>query len=198
MTEKEKMLKGEIYDSGDSELVSLRAKCHRLCQAYNALADTDRENRNNILKEMGIKMGKGSYLQGPIYIDYGCFTSIGERTYVNFNLTILDTCEVKIGNDVFIGSGVSLLTPLHPMEYKERNYYINEESKWKNKEYGAPIIIKDNCWICSNVSILPGVTIGEGSVIGAGSVVTHDIPDNCFAAGNPCKVIKQINNQSEK
>ena len=185
MSEKEKMLKGDYYNSGDPELVAMRNKCHKLCQEYNALPDTDREGRLSILKEMGINMGKGTYLQGPIYIDYGCFTSIGDNTYVNFNLTILDTCPVKIGKNVFIGSGVSFLTPLHPLEYKERNVHQNSDGKWTCKEYGAPVTVKDNCWICSNVSILPGVTIGEGSVIGAGSIVTHDIPPNSFAAGNP-------------
>ena len=195
MNEQEKMLKGEYYDSNDPLLVSIRKKCHRLCQEYNACPDTDREKRNSILKEMGIKLGQHAYLQGPIYFDYGCFISIGDFSYANFNLTILDTCPVTIGNNVFMGTGVSIVTPLHPMEYKERNVYKNEEGKYTDKEYGAPITIKDNCWIASNVTICPGVTIGEGSVIGAGSVVTRDIPPNSFAAGNPCRVIREINNK---
>ena len=195
MSELEKMLKGELYDSTDEELVSLRTKCHKLCQLYNQTPDTDKEARSSLLKEMGIELGKNVYLQGPIYFDYGCHISIGDNTYANFNFTILDTCKVSIGKNVFIGPGVSLLTPLHPMRYKERNVYQNDDESCHNQEYGAPIKIKDNCWIASNVSILPGVTIGEGSVIGAGSIVTHDIPDNVFAAGNPCKVIKNIDNK---
>ena len=195
MSELEKMLKGELYDSSDPLLVSLRTKCHKLCQEYNLTPDIDKNKREALLKEMGLKMGKNVYLQGPIYLDYGCHISIGDNTYANFNLTILDTCRVTIGNNVFIGPGVNILTPLHPMKYKERNIYQNEDGSFHDQEYGAPITIKDNCWIASNVSILPGVTIGEGSVIGAGSVVTKDIPPNSFAAGNPCRVIKEIDNK---
>ena len=195
MNEVDKMLNGDFYDSNDPTLVELRKKCHRLCQEYNLTPDTDKEKRNAILKEMGIKLGKGTYLQGPIYFDYGCFISIGERTYANFNLTILDTCPVTIGNDVFFGPGVSIVTPLHPLPYKERNYHQDENGKWIGKEYGAPIVIEDNCWISTNVTICPGVRIGSGSVIGAGAVVTRDIPSNSLAVGNPCKVIKSIDNK---
>ena len=188
------MINGELYDSSDSFLVELRSKCHRLCQKYNASLDSDKELREAILKEMGVKLGKNVYLQGPIYFDYGINITIGDNSYANFNFTILDTCQVTIGKNVFIGPGVSVLTPLHPLRYKERNMFVNKDGSIHDQEYGAPIEIKDNCWIASNVSILPGVTIGEGCVIGAGSVVTHDIPDNSLAVGNPCKVIKQIDN----
>ena len=196
MSEEEKMLKGMIYDSGDKHLVELRDKCHRLCREYNALDDAD-PRRKEILKELGFT--EKIYLQGPIYFDYGCFTHIGKNTYANFNLTVLDTCPVNIGRDVFIGTGVSLVTPLHPMHYLDRNIYFNEEKGYlTDKEYGKPITIGDNCWICSNVTVVGGVTIGNGCVIGAGSVVTKDIPDNCFAAGNPCRVIRQIDEEDRK
>ena len=196
MNEQEKMLKGMIYDSSDPSLVSLRTKCHRLCQEYNLLDDTDKR-RKEIIKELGFD--ESIYLQGPIYFDYGCFTKIGKNTYANFNLTVLDTCPVNIGHDVFIGSGVSLVTALHPMHYEDRNLFYNEEKKrMMNYEYGAPITIGDNCWICSNVTIIGGVHIGSGSVIGAGSVVTHDIPSNVLAAGNPCKVIRQIDDKDRE
>ena len=187
----QKMLNGELYDPVDQELVALRIKCHNLCREYNSLDDYS-PRRNEILKELGIKLGNNVHLQGPIYFDYGCFISIGDNSYANFNLTILDTCPVTIGKNVFIGTGVSILTPLHPMKYKERNPYISSKGYMTDKEYGKPIIIEDNCWIASNVTICPGVTIGSGSVIGAGSVVTRSIPSNSFAAGNPCKVIKEI------
>lgn len=186
-----KMLNGEMYDPCDEELVSLRKKCHNLCREYNSLSE-DNPRRNEILKELGIKLGKNVFLQGPIYFDYGCFISIGDNSYANFNLTILDTCPVNIGKNVFIGTGVSILTPLHPMKYQERNQYMSEKGCMTDNEYGKPITIEDNCWIASNVTICPGVTIGEGSVVGAGSVVTRSIPKNSFAAGNPCKVINQI------
>ena len=186
-----KMLNGEMYDPNDEELVILRKKCHNLCREYNSLCEDDKR-RNEILKELGIKLGKNVFLQGPIYFDYGCFISIGDNSYANFNLTILDTCPVTIGKNVFIGTGVSIVTPLHPMKYQERNPFISEKGYLTDNEYGKPITIEDNCWIATNVTICPGVTIGEGSVIGAGSVVTRSIPKNSFAVGNPCKVIKAI------
>jgi len=187
---KNRMLLGKIYDSSDKELVALRKKCHRLCREYNTLDDTD-PRRKQILTELGIDLGDNVYLQGPIYFDYGCFISIGDRSYANFNLTILDTCPVKIGKDVFIGTGVSIVTPLHPLRYQERNSY-EENGHLTDKEYGKPITIEDNCWIASNVTVCPGVTVGEGSVIGAGSVVTKNIPPNSLAVGNPCRVIREI------
>ena len=109
------MLSGELYDPIDPELVALRKKCHDLCREYNSLSE-DNPRRVEILKEMGIKLGNNVYLQGPIYFDYGCFVSIGENSYANFNFTILDTCPVTIGKNVFIGTGVSLLTALHPLK----------------------------------------------------------------------------------
>ena len=192
MSQKEIMLKGELYDPNDEELVKLRAKAHRLCAEYNATLETEEEKRKQILNELIGELGEDAYLQGPMQIDYGCFTSIGERTYANFNLTILDTCPVKIGKDVFIGPNVSILTPVHPLRRQERNCYHREDGVLTDREYGKPITICDNTWISGNVTICGGVTIGEGSVIGAGSVVTRDVPPNSFAAGNPCRVIRQI------
>lgn len=192
MSEKEKMLKGELYDPSDDELLLLRQKCHALCVEYNQTKEEETGKRQDILKKIGVKLAKNIYLQGPIYFDYGCYTSFGENSYANFNLTILDTCPVTIGKNVFIGTGVSLVTAIHPMKYKERNLFVNEKGRMTDKEYGKPITIKNNCWIASNVTICGGVTIGEGSVIGAGSVVTRDVPPNSFAAGVPCKVIHKI------
>lgn len=192
MTEKEKMLAGKIYNPNISDLVKMREKGHKLCKLYNALGEEESEKRSEILDEMGIKLGKNVYLTGPIYFDYGCHISIGENTYANFNLTILDTCPVEIGKNVFIGTGVSIVTPLHPLRYQDRNCYVHEDGYITDKEYGKPIKIEDNCWIASNVTICGGVTIGSGSVIGAGSVVTRSIPKNSLAVGNPCRVIREI------
>ena len=192
MTEREKMLAGQIYDPSDPELLALRGKSHRLCREYNTL-DEDDPRRAEILKELGVRGYKTLYLQGPIQFDYGCFTSFGENCYANFNFVVLDTCPVTIGNNVFMGTGVSLVTPLHPMCYQERNIYFDANKGYKtDKEYGKPIVIGDNCWIASNVTVCGGVTIGSGCVIGAGSVVTHDIEPNTFAAGVPCKAIRKI------
>ncbi len=198
MLEKEKMLSGRYYDPSDKELRSLRQKAHRLCSEYNNLEETN-PRRIEILKELGIKGYEGIYLQGPIQFDYGCFTSFGEHSYANFNFVVLDTCPVTIGNNVFMGVNVSLLTALHQLHYLDRNLFFDKEKGyWTDNEYGAPITIEDNCWIASNVVVCPGVTIGEGSVIGAGSVVVKDIPKNSLAAGNPCRVIREITEEDRK
>nr|MCR5293411.1 sugar O-acetyltransferase [Eubacterium sp.] len=186
------MLSGKLYDPNDSELLELRIKAHKLSSEYNSTPETEEKKRQEILEALFGEIGEGSYLQGPIQIDYGCFTSIGERTYANFNLTILDTCPVKIGNDVFIGPNVSILTPLHPLRWQERNTYYREDGVLTDKEYGKPVTIGDNIWIAGNVTICGGVTIGNGSVIGAGSVVINDIPPDSLAVGNPCHVIRKI------
>ncbi|MBQ2052979.1 MAG: sugar O-acetyltransferase [Bacilli bacterium] len=192
MSEKEKMLAGQLYDPSTPELLNLRAKAHKLCSEYNNTPEENAARRAEIIKELGIKLGNNVYLTGPIYFDYGCFIEMGDNSYANFNLTILDTCPVKIGKNVFIGTGVSIVTPLHPLRYQERNIYMSDKGYYTDDEYGKPITIEDNCWIASNVTICGGVTIGEGSVIGAGSVVTGSIPKNSLAVGNPCKVIRKI------
>ena len=191
MNEKEKMLAGKIYDPTDEELTRLRTKAHRLSQRYNTLFEDD-ELRDIVINELIPNKGKGVYLQGPVYFDYGVFTSFGENCYANFNFTVLDVCPVNIGNNVFFGPNCSLMTPMHPFRWQERNIKFKEDGTAYGDEYAKPINIGDNCWIAANVVITGGVTIGEGCVIGAGSVVTRDIPANSLASGNPCKVIREI------
>ena len=191
MTEQEKMLRGMLYDPSDRQLAALRLKAHRLWQEYNALAETD-PRREEILKELIPNRGPDVFLAGPIYIDYGLFTSFGARCYANFNFTVLDTCPVTIGDDVMFGPNCSLLTPLHPLLPQQRNLRRREDGSLYDLEYGAPITVESDCWIASDVKILGGVTIGRGSVIGAGSVVTHSIPAGVLAAGNPCRVIRSL------
>jgi len=192
MSEKEKMLEGKIYDPTDEELTILRTKAHRLSQHYNTLFEDD-DLRNTIIDELIPSKGEGLYLQGPIYFDYGIFTSFGKNCYANFNFTVLDVCPVNIGSNVFFGPNCSLMTPRHPLRWQERNIKFKDDKTAYDDEYAKPINIGDNCWIAANVVITGGVTIGEGCVIGAGSVVTKDIPANSLAAGNPCKVIREIN-----
>ena len=191
MQEKEKTLAGFIYDPADQELTELRQKAHRLSKEYNDRLETD-EERVRLLNELIPNKGVNVYLQGPVQFDYGCFTTIGDNSYANFNFTCLDCCPVKIGSNVFMGPNVSLLTPVHPLRYQDRNIYERKDGVNTDKEYAKPITIGDNCWIAGNVTVCGGVTIGNGSVIGAGSVVTHSIPDGVFAAGVPCKVIREI------
>ena len=196
MTEKEKMLAGEYYDSSDAELVALRRTAHNTCRAYNALDESD-PKRESLLRALLPDRADGVYLQGPIQFDYGVFTTMGKNCYANFNFVCLDCAPVTIGNDVFFGPNVSLLSPMHPMRWQERNQFAKADGTLATNEYAKPITIGDNCWIAGNVTICGGVTIGQGSVIGAGSVVTRDIPANVFAAGNPCRVIRQIEPQEQ-
>ena len=191
MTEKEKMLAGKIYDPSEPELVGLRQKAHRLCLEYNQLPETDKK-RDELMRELGVAGGENAYFQGPVQFDYGCFTTVGKGFYANFNFTCVDCCPVTIGDNVFVGPNVSLLTPVHPFRWQDRNPYKKPDGTVTDKEYARPITIGDNCWIAGNVSVCGGVTIGEGSVIGAGSVVTRDIPPHSLAAGVPCRVIREI------
>lgn len=197
MTEKEKMLAGKLYDPTDKELTGLRTKAHRLSKIYSDTFEDETEKRTAILSELIGRLGKDSCITGPVAFDYGIFTEIGDRFYANFNFTVLDVCPVKIGNDVMIGPNVSVMTPVHPLRFEDRNMRIRENGELYDLEYGKPITIGDNCWIAACVTITGGVTIGNGCVIGAGSVVTRDIPDGCFAAGNPCRVIHRITDKDD-
>ncbi|HXI00099.1 MAG TPA: sugar O-acetyltransferase [Sphingobacteriaceae bacterium] len=180
-TEKQKMLKGELYDASDPELVTERRTTRFLLKSYNASADDESVVRQQILKELISSQGTG--IEPPFFCDYGGNITVGDNVFFNFNCTILDVMPVRIGDNVLIGPSVQILTPLHPMNWKERATGV---------EYAKPISIGSNVWIGGGVIICPGVTIGNRSVIGAGSVVTKDVPDDVFAAGNPCRIIKSL------
>lgn len=192
MTQRENMLAGKLYDPGDPELAEARARAHALCKRYNDTLEEDTAERGAILDALLPHRGKIVFLQGPVYFDYGIFTHIGSYFYANFNLTILDCGPVHIGDNVFIGPNTSLVTPVHPLRWQERNIRMREDGSLYGLEYAKPITIEDNCWLGSNVTVLGGVCIGEGCVIGAGSVVTRDIPPHSLAVGNPCRVIRPI------
>lgn len=192
MTELEKMQKGMIYEPTDPYLVKIRSNAHILSQKYNKIKETNVKKRNKIIDKLLPNKQEGLMLQGPIYFDYGVNTIFGKNFYANFNFTVLDCALVTIGDNVFVGPNVSIMTPIHPFIPKERNMFINDKGVCTDLEYAKPIIIGDNCWIASNVTICGGVNIGSGCVIGAGSVVTRDIEPNSLAAGNPCRVIRKI------
>lgn len=192
MTEREKMAAGQVYDTSDEELVTRRAAAHKLCAEYNATNETEIKKRGKILKELLPNVPESAYIQGPFYCDYGDMITVGKNFFANFNFTVLDCCAVNIGDDVLIGPNVSVLTPMHPMRYQQRNIRQKADGTLFDYEYAKPITIGKNCWIAGNVTIIGGVTIGEGCVIGTGSVVTKDIPANSLAVGNPCRVIRQI------
>ncbi|MBQ8927496.1 MAG: sugar O-acetyltransferase [Oscillospiraceae bacterium] len=195
MTEREKMLAGEPYDPTDEELTALRIRAHRLSQQYNLTLETQEEERREILDALLPEHGEGTYLQGPVQFDYGVFTRVGKYFYANFNLTVLDTCPVTIGDHVFIGPNCTIATAMHFFDPLPRRMRVRENGALYDIEYGKSVTIGDDCWLASNVVVCAGVTIGSGCIIGAGSVVTRDIPDGCLAAGNPCRVIRRLTPQ---
>lgn len=187
-----KMLAGKPYRPDTEELGKISSLAHRLCRDYNMLADTDKEERNAIIDRLFPDHEKGVYLQGPIQIDYGRFTKLGKNFYSNFNFTVLDTCPVKIGDNVMCGPNVTLATPLHPLLAEQRNARMQSDGKMADVEYGAPITIGNNCWLASNVTVCSGVTIGDGCVIGAGAVVTRDMPANSLVLGVPARAVRKL------
>ena len=134
MTEKEKMLSGALYDPGDPELMALRDKAARLGKAYNDTVESEVDKRRAILDEWNIRRGTDVYIRGPVWFDYGCFTSIGENTFINFNFTCLDCCPVEIGDNVFMGPNISILTPMHPIRWQERNVFRKPDGTIANRE----------------------------------------------------------------
>ena len=192
MTEKEKMIAGELYDPSDEELTSLRIRARKLARRYNQTDEDEPEKQQELLRALLPNTAAIPGLQAPVYFDYGCNTTFGQCSGANFNLTCLDVCPVTIGDNVLIGPNVTLATPMHPLLPEERNDRQRADGSFYNLEYAKPIVIEKDCWLASNVIVCGGVTIGEGSVIGAGSVVTRDIPPHSLAAGNPCRVIREI------
>ena len=190
-SEKEKMLAGQIYNCIDAGLYEELSAAYALCLRYNALRKDQVAERKEVLKLLFPDAPETLYVNGPIFLDFGSHTHFGNHVYANSNLTILDEGDVTIGNDVFIGPNVSLLTPLHPLLKEERRRQIRGG---KPCEYvrAKPITIGDDVWLGAGVIVLPGVHIGSGSVIGAGSVVTKDIPSDVLAFGNPCRVIRPL------
>lgn len=191
-SELEEMFAGRPYDMSDPYLVEIRTKAHKLCKDYNDTYEDETEKRSSILSMLIPNAGKNLYLQGPIQFDYGIYTTFGDYCYANFNFTVLDCNHVTIGNQVFFGPNVVIAPPVHPFLPEERNMRTKPDGTVYDKEMALPITIGNNCWIASNVVICGGVEIGDGCVIGAGSVVNRNIPPNSFAAGSPCRVIRQI------
>ena len=176
MTEKEKMLSGEIYNACDKDLLRELNEMKVLCQQYNNLLPTDFTARNRMLQQILGKADSDTFINQPFYCDYGKHIRVGKRFFANFSLTILDEAIVTFGDDCFVGPNVSIYTACHSTNPQERN---------TRREWAKPVSIGNNVWIGGAVTILPGVTVGDNCTIGAGSVVTHDIPANCIVAGNP-------------
>ena len=184
MTEKEKCQQGLLYDANyDSELLADRERAKELLFDYNCLRPSRQEERRAALKQLLGKTGKSFIIEPPFSCDYGYNIEIGENFYANVNLVVLDGAKVCIGDNAFIAPNVGIYTAGHPLDAEQRN---------RGLEYAYPVTIGNNVWIGAGVVILPGVTIGDNTVIGAGSVVTKSIPANVLAVGNPCRVIRDI------
>lgn len=181
-TERQKMLDGELYDPFDPELVAGRRRARDLCRALNASAEEEVEGRRRILRELFGVGGDTVWMQPPFHCDYGTNIELGERVFFNFDCVVLDVCKVTIGDFTLFGPAVQIYTPMHPLEADLR----------RREEFGKPVSIGRDLWVGGAAIILPGVTIGDEAVIGAGSVVTRDVPARVFAAGNPCRVIREL------
>lgn len=173
------MVAGELYDPLDTELVTARERARDLCLALNGTRESQRAERRRIPKDLLGAGGDTVWMQPPFYCDYGANIYLGTRVFFNFNCVVLDVCEVRIGDHTLFGPGVQIPTPLHPLDHQLR----------RKQEFGKPIGIGSDVWVGGGVLVLAGVRIGSRAVIGAGSVVTRDIPEGAFAAGNPCRVI---------
>ena len=181
-TEKEKMLAGELYDPLDAELVRARDRARDLCQELNATRERDQKVRRSILTQLFGRGGESVWMQPPFFCDYGSNILLGERVFFNFNCVVLDVCLVQIGDFTLFGPAVQIYTATHPMNAELR----------RKQEFARAIEIGSDVWVGGGAIICPGVKIGSKTVIGAGSVVTRDIPERVFAAGNPCRVIREI------
>ena len=184
MTEKEKMLAGEVYQATDAVLLEELAATRELIYDYNQLRPSETEKQRKLLKEILGHVADDEFIVNqPFRCDYGKQISIGRRFFANFNLVVLDEARVTIGDDCFLGPNVSIYTACHSTDSTERN---------TRKEWAQPVTIGNSVWIGGSTTILPGVTIGDNVTIGAGSVVVSDIPANSVAVGNPCRVIKKV------
>ncbi len=181
--EKEKMLRGEIYDANDAQLLAERGRCKEMCFEYNHLSPTQGERRKELLAELLGRCPRNAVIEPTFWCDYGYNIEMGANFYANHNLVILDGAKVRFGDNVFIAPNCSFYTAGHPLDPVERN---------RGLEYAYPITVGDNVWIGGGVTVLPGVTIGDNVTIGAGSVVTKDIPSGTVAVGNPCRVVRSI------
>ncbi len=192
VSEEEKIKAGILFCPADPDLVAIKRKTHNLNVDYNMTHEDEFEKREAILHEIFGQLGEGTRIQGPIAIHYGKHTKIGKNVFANFNFTIQDDAEVVIGDYCNFGPNVTIVTPIHPMIASERRKLRTPEGEDKLLCYAKSVHIGNDCWFGASVTVCPGVTIGDNCVIGAGAVVTRDIPANSFAAGVPCRVIREI------
>ena len=182
--ELEKMMSGDLYDAtNNTTLLDLLTQTQEMCHDYNLLRPSQTAERTALMRRILGKTGQRFKIISPFFCDYGFNIEVGENFFANFNLVILDEARVTFGDNVFIAPNCAFYTAGHPLDVAQRNAGL---------EYSLPIRVGNNVWIGGNVCVMPGVTIGDNTVIGAGSVVVHDIPAGVLAAGNPCRVIRQL------
>jgi maltose O-acetyltransferase len=181
-SEREKMLAGELYDPLDPELVRARERARALCQALNATREADQAERRRIVTELFAAGGDNVWMQPPFFCDYGSNIFLGQRVFFNFNCVVLDVCRVTVGDFTLFGPAVQVYTATHPMNAALR----------RKQEFARPIEVGSDVWVGGGAILCPGVKVGSRSIIGAGSVVTRDVPEGVFAAGNPCRVLRDI------
>jgi len=182
-TERQKMLDGELYQPSGEELTNARLRARGLTRIYNATHEDESAQRVEILHELFGSAGPRIEIEPPFRCDYGDNISVGDNFYANFGCVILDCGRVEIGCNALLGPNVQIYTPIHPLDAAERATGL---------EFAKPITIGDNVWVGGGAIICPGVFIGDNTIIGAGSVVTKDIPPNVVAAGNPCRVLREL------
>lgn len=181
---------GLLYDVFEQELTDIKDRTYGLVSELSRVSHFDTEYVMSLVRKIVAKIGQDSYIVPPFRCDYGDHVFIGNNTYINYNCCFLDSAKVTIGDYVYMGPNCNIFTPCHPIHHELR--------KEKVTEYALPVTVGSHSWIGGDVVITPGVTIGENCVIGAGSVVTKNIPDNSIAVGNPCKVIRQVNDKDRE
>ena len=190
MTDYEKIHSGEIYNPSDDAIFEEQIKCLDRLYDFNSTRPTELEKREELLKEMLAEVGENCYIEPPFHSNWGGKNvHLGKNVYMNFNATMVDDTHIYIGDCTMLGPNVVIATAGHP---------ILPELREKALQYNMPVHIGKNCWLGAGVIVLPGVTIGNNTVIGAGSVVTKDIPSDVVAVGNPCKVLREINEHDKQ
>lgn len=186
---KERMHTGDLYLSGDQEIMEWQTKCLDRLYDFNMTRPTEGKKRESMLKEMFAEIGEGCYIEPPFHANFGgAHVHFGKNIYANFNLTLVDDTHIYVGDYTMFGPNVTVATAGHPIlpELREKMY-----------QYNFPVHIGKNCWIGAGVVIVPGITIGDNVVIGGGSVVTKDLPSNVVAVGNPCRVLREVNERDK-
>ena len=188
--EKEKMHSGQLYDPGNEEIMQEQLDCMERLYEYNLTRPHEQEKRQQMLRQMFAEIGPGCYIEPPLHANWGGHhVHFGKNVYANFNLTLVDDTHIYVGDYTMIGPNVTIATAGHP---------ILPELRERGLQYNMPVHIGKNCWIGAGVIMVPGITVGDNVVIGAGSVVTKDLPSDVVAVGNPCRILREINERDKK